>query len=171
MKVILSVAVSVNGMIADENGLEDFLSHKNWVAFTNLANKIGNNIWGRKTYEAVKSWNEDYLNDLKDVVKVVISSDKSINHEQGFEYASSPEEAISLLKDKGFEQVLVTGGSATYSYFLSHNLVDEIIFDLNPVILGKGKPAFSFDGNDVKLELLETNSLDGIMEIHYKVIK
>jgi dihydrofolate reductase len=53
MKVILTMAVSANGIIATKDGSEDFLSHDNWIQFVKLANKIGCFIWGRKTYEAV----------------------------------------------------------------------------------------------------------------------
>lgn len=172
MKIILSAAISANGMITDENGSEDFLSHKNWLTFAKLANKIGNNIYGRKTYEAVKSWNGDYLDEIKDVTKVIISTDQSPKHESSFKFVSSPENAISLLTDLGFKEALVTGGSSVYSYYLSHNLVDEIILDINPVILPKGKALFDFEGKQIKLELLETTPIgDGIVEFHYKVIK
>ena len=51
MKVILSMAMSVNGIIADEDGSEDFLSHDNWIAFTKLANKIGSYIFVKKMRE------------------------------------------------------------------------------------------------------------------------
>ena len=172
MKIILSAAISVNGYIADENGSEDFLSHENWIAFTKLAKKTGNFIYGRKTYEAVKSWEKDYLTDLKDVVKLVISANKKLKPEWDFQRVDSPEEAIALLRNKGYEEILVTGGSSIYSYFLSHNLIDEIIFYVNPVILGKGKLVFNFEGKELKLELLESTELnEGILELHYKVFK
>ena len=38
MKVILYMAMSLNGYIARENGDEDFLSHENWNTFCELAN-------------------------------------------------------------------------------------------------------------------------------------
>jgi len=57
MKVILFMAMSVNGCIARKNGDEDFLSHKNWEAFCNLAKECGCFIVGRKTFEAVQKWN------------------------------------------------------------------------------------------------------------------
>lgn len=172
MKIILFAAISANGFIADENGLEDFLSHKNWVAFTKLAQKTGNFIYGRNTYEAVKSWEGDYLGDFKNVVKLVVSKDKTLNPERGFQRVDSPEEALDVLKKKNFEQVLVTGGSSIYSYYLSHNLIDELILDVNPVILGKGKPVFSFEGKEVNLELLNSSPIgDGILELCYRVKK
>ena len=50
------MATSINGMIARENGDEDFLSHDNWISFKKLAEEIGFFIIGRKTYEVVQKW-------------------------------------------------------------------------------------------------------------------
>lgn len=60
MKTTLYMATSANGIIARENGDEDFLSHENWKKFCELANEFGNFIVGRKTYDAVKKWDEGY---------------------------------------------------------------------------------------------------------------
>jgi len=35
------MAISVNGIIARENGEEDFLSHANWIEFAKFSNKVG----------------------------------------------------------------------------------------------------------------------------------
>lgn len=172
MKVVMSMAVSVNGIIADENGSEDFLSHENWIQFSKLANKIGNNVWGRKTYEAVTNWPREYLDDLRKVTKIVISQDKTLHLDPGFTRVDSPQDAVSYLSSQGFKEMLVTGGSSIYSAFLQVNLVDEIIFDLEPVIIGKGVPAFAFDSRIIKMQLLEVSELaGGLIEIHYRVIK
>ena len=54
MKTTLFMAMSLNGIIAKEDGNEDFLSHKNWETFSELVNTFGNFVVGRKTHEAVK---------------------------------------------------------------------------------------------------------------------
>ncbi|TSC88012.1 MAG: dihydrofolate reductase-like protein [Microgenomates group bacterium Gr01-1014_7] len=172
MKVVLSVATSLNGIIATEDGSEDFLSHENWLAFVKLAQKIGNNIWGRKTYQTVKNWPKEYFNSLNSVVKVIISTDESLELLPGFTRVSSPQEAIGYLSSQGFKEALVTGGSTIYSSFLRENLVDEIIVDVNPTILGKGIAAFDFEGSIVRMKPIKVKKLkDGIMEIYYKVLK
>src|SRR5712691_11330812 len=100
------MAMSVNGIIADENGSEDFLSDAHWNAFTKLANKIGSNIWGRKTYEAVKTWQGGYLKDLENVKKIIISSDTSLKLDPGFTLAKSPQDAIAQLKAERKQETL-----------------------------------------------------------------
>jgi len=49
------MAMSVNGMIADESCNEDFLSDVNWKTLIDLSEKYGGFIIGRKTYDAVKN--------------------------------------------------------------------------------------------------------------------
>ena len=170
MKVILTMAMSLDGMIADENGAEDFLPHDNWIAFVKLAKKIGNFVYGRKTYEAVLGWPPNYTEDLNDVVKIVISEDKSLDVQKGFIRVDNPKQAISYLEKNEFGEVLVAGGNTVYSSFLKEGLADEIIVDVNPVLLGCGIPVFGKDIPNLKMELLDTNSIDeGIIELHYKL--
>jgi len=109
MKVILSMAVSTNGIIATKEGSEDFLSNKNWQQFVKLAKKVGCFIYGRKTYENVITWDKNYLDPLKDVKKLVISK-SDFHPQEGFTIAHSPEEALKLLEKEGLQEVIVTGG-------------------------------------------------------------
>lgn len=172
MKVTLSMAMSVNGIIADENGSEDFLSHDNWIAFVKLAKKIGSNIWGRRTYEAVRKWKGGYLKDLEKVKKIILSSDSSLTLDEGFALATSPKDAIKILEQDGKKEALVTGGSTINTAFIKAGFVDEVILTLEPVLLGKGIALFSPADFDVRLKLLEVNHLNpDHLELHYKVVK
>lgn len=172
MKTILYMAMTVNGIIARENGDEDFLSAENWKTFTQLANKAGNFIIGRKTYEAVKNWDENYgFDDLTGVKKVVISEDTSFKLDEGYILANSPQDAIEKLKQEGFEDILVTGGSTINTSFIKSNLLDEIILNIEPAILGKGISLFSSEDFESKLNLIDVKKLeDNIVQLHYKIM-
>ncbi|MFC1790372.1 dihydrofolate reductase family protein [Patescibacteria group bacterium] len=171
MKVILTMAISANGIIATKDGSEDFLPHDNWIQFVKLAKRVGCFIWGRKTYEAVLKWEGDYLDDLKNVTKVIISrSDLKLN--EGFVLAHSPEDALKKLREKGFAKAIVTGGAKTNSEFAKRSLVDEVIFDVNPVVLGQGVPVFYPEVFELKLQLIESTKVsDDIIKLRYKVKK
>src|SRR5689334_260684 len=116
MKIILTMAISANGIIATKQGNEDFLSHTNWLQFVKLANQIGCFIWGRKTYEEVIRWPKSYFADLAKVKKVIISRAR-ISLADGFTHASSPEAALELLKSEGFDEAIITGGATINSEF------------------------------------------------------
>jgi len=165
------MAISLNGYIAKENGSEDFLSHENWEKFCDLAKEYGNFVVGRKTYEAVKNWNEGFgFDDLKGIEKVIISENQNYKLDNGYTLALSPEDA--LLKLKNFDSILVTGGSTINTAFVKSNLLDEIILNLEPTIIGKGIPLFAKYDFDKKLELVSSEqSESGILTVKYKVKK
>jgi dihydrofolate reductase len=163
------MAISTNGIIASKTGSEDLLSHANWVQFVKLAKRVGCFIWGRKTYEAVIKWEGDYLKELERVKKVIIS--RSNNElKEGFILANSPEEALKMLESRGFNEAIITGGSTVNSEFAKRGLIDEVIFDVNPSILGEGIPVFNPSNFKLKLKLFSAGKIaDDIVELHYKV--
>lgn len=164
------MAVSANGLIARENGDEDFLSHENWNKFCDLANKHKNFIVGRKTYEAVKNWKDGYGFDDIDVEKVVVSRDSSYSLDGSYALASSPQDALAKLVEKGFRETLLTGGSALNTAFAKEGLINEIILNVEPVIIGKGIPLFSLEEFELSTTLVSTSKSDaGIVTLHYKV--
>ena len=171
MKVILTMAMSANGMIASKNGSEDFLSHTNWLQFVKLASEVGCFIWGRKTYEAVIKWEDDYLNALKGVKKIILSQSE-MELQEGFVLKHSPEEALHYLENKGFQEAIITGGASINSEFAKRSLIDEIILDVNPSVLGEGIPVFNPTDFELSLELVSAEKInDGIVELRYKVRK
>jgi dihydrofolate reductase len=165
------MAISANGIIASKSGSEDFLSHTNWLQFLALLNKVGCFVWGRKTYDAVQSWGGNYLQDLKPFKKVIISQ-SDLDLKEDFMLAHSPEEALSLLADNGFKEALITGGSTINSEFAKKGLIDEVIFDVNPAILGEGISVFKPSEFELPLQLVDVKKVeDDIVELRYKVKK
>lgn len=170
MKVILYMAISLNGIIARKNNEEDFLSHDNWFTLVKLGHKIGCMIWGRKTHDIVRTWEAEYWNEIKDVKKVIVSSKPDVKLEEGCIAATSPQDAIDKLKKQGFKSAILTGGSTLNSSFAKEGLIDEVIVNVEPVIIGKGVTLFNPDDFDLNLELVEIKKLGhGIVQLRYKV--
>lgn len=166
------MAISVNGIIARKNNDEDFLSQENWNTFLEFARQHRNVIWGRKTYEVVRNWGDDYLKDIKNFKKIIVSKNANFNLEENFELVSSPEDALKKLKNESFKTALVAGGSTLNTSFANNGLLDEIILNVNSVILGQGIPLFSSEDFTLKLELLGTKNITkDIIQLHYKVVK
>lgn len=173
MKTTLYMAISANGIIATESGNEDFLSHQNWEMFCDLAREFGNFIVGRKTYEAVKRWDDGYdFDDLVGVEKIIISKNKNLELDEGYILASSPNDALSKLSDKGFEKSLITGGANINSEFAKANLLDEVMLNVEPVLVGKGIPLFAPQDFEIKTKLVSVKqSESGIVTLKYVVLK
>ena len=159
MKITLFMTMSLNGITSDDTGTEDFLADKNWDLFTEKANETGCVIWGRKTYEAVKTWPEEYLKKLKAEIIVVSRKGKS------------PFEALKEAANKGYKEAILAGGPETNTYFLKEKLVDEIIVNIEPVLASGKKYLFEATGIMQELQLLNERKIGGIIQLHYKVLK
>ena len=170
MKVILYMAMSVNGLIARENGDEDFLSETNYQTFIELSHQSGCMIWGRKTHEAVRNYERDAFKPIGDMKKIVVSRNRNFQVEKGFEIAESPRQALDKLEQKGFKEVILTGGSGLNSSFAKEGLIDEVILNIQSVIIGKGISLFSPENFDLNLKLKEIKKISNeIIQLHYVV--
>ncbi len=161
------MAQTVNGYIAKEND-ETPWSKPIWGSYYKIANQFKAIILGRRTYEIMKQVNE--FSKINNPFVVVLSNEAKQYSEVPF--VSSPQEAVKLLKSKNFKEVLVGGGSKLNASFMKAGLIDEIILDIEPLILGKGIKLFADEDFEVKLKLIKTNKLsDNIIQLHYKIKK
>jgi dihydrofolate reductase len=177
MKVVLAMAMSLNGMIALEDGTEPFLSVAGGELNTKLIREAGGLIWGRHTYENVimryNGVDEMDLGPLlKDIPKVVVSRDPSYKVNGDYMLAASPQAAINLLGSKGLREAAVVGGSKLNAAFLAAGLVDELAVIVEPVLVGKGLPLFASSDIEIRAKLLSVEQVnDGELLLKYKVIK
>lgn len=170
MKVVLWMGMSVNGIIAGEDNNEDFISHDTWLAWLEELRKHGCLIFGRKTYEVVKTWPKSYSNDIKGIRAVVVSTNPNFKVNPGFELADSPQSALKTLENQGFKKVVLTGGGSLDSAFAKLGLINEVIFNIEPVMIGKGIPVFRKEDFELKLELIEMKPSKGkTIQLHYRV--
>ncbi len=103
---------------------------------------------------------------------MVVSSHGDYTVDKRFSLASSPQDALEKLQKAGFTSVVLTGGSMLNSSFAKLQLIDEVIVNIEPIIVGKGIPLFDPALFDLKLELLEMKESKGYtIKLHYKVSK
>lgn len=172
MKVNLFMAMSLNGMIAGKNGNEDFLSHANWESFCKLAKEHGCFIVGRNAYEIVQKWPEYNYGTVDAKLKIVVSEENDLVLKLPFLLVSSPGEALQKASDMNFESVLLTGGSMINSAFIKQDLIDEIILNIEPAIVGSGISLFAENNFEKRLNLLSIDKIeDDILQVKYKVNK
>lgn len=168
MKVIMYMAISVNGMIAKSDDNTSWISANEWNSYSAAIRKAGNLIVGRRTYNILTKQPE--FSELKDVKLVAVS-------EKGFQpsdpsqlVARSPREALDLLRD--FEEIMVAGGGILNATFLSQDLVDELYIDIEPIVLGQGVQLFNGRDFESRLELIGQKSIThNEVQLHYKVLK
>ena len=165
MNVVLYMATTVNGYIAKKDG-ETSWSDEEWKSFSAMVERSGNLVIGRKTFE-VMTTNDEFRKLGNPYVLVVSHIAK-----QQANFVLSPEDAIALLKEKGFSTVLVGGGSELNSSFMRKGLIDEIYVDIEPFLFGTGIKLFAEDTFERQLRLLDSKKLsEHTLQLHYEIIK
>ncbi|MCZ8519625.1 MULTISPECIES: dihydrofolate reductase family protein [Paenibacillus] len=166
MKTILWATLTANGNYA-QSSPEHPPKPEALTDFVLQAKAAGNFIVGRRTFEGMQASGGGELGNL-DIV-VVSRGAKEI---PGVTVACSPQEALAYLQHKGHLTALISGGADLHNVFLGHRLVDEIIFNIAPVLEGKGLNLLLDKGHYQykDMELLDFKSLGGgVIQLHYAV--
>ena len=172
-KVTIEMACSINGLIATEEGNEDFLSNRGWQIMIELLKDYDVLIWGRKTWDHVKSWGKEYVEDLKNInIIILIQSIDNTNELPNVKYASSIEKCLAICENSQYEKIFISGGATINNAFMEKGIVDSIILNYNPFVLNKGIPLFSgnYFENQLKLEKMVREKED-IVQVHYCVVR
>jgi dihydrofolate reductase len=165
MTIILYIAESIDGFIADKNGEVKFLDKFNGVncEYEEFYNNIDIIFMGNTTYQQVLTFGEfPYKNN-----DCYIFS-KSINEDLEkikFLNKVNKEEILKISKNKN---AWLVGGAKIIKEFLELDLIDEIIITLMPLTLGEGVPLFLENKSKKNYKAKQVKEFDrGIVQIHY----
>lgn len=172
MRVTLDMAISPNGLIAREDGAEDWLPSEGWDDFIAEAKTFNNIVMGRETYEQVTARYKDYNFDAVEVdFKVIVTRNAEFQAPQGYTVVYSPEEAVSFLEKNDVPELFLIGGGQINAAFLKRKLVNRIQLSINPYIIGKGRSFVASEDFDAPLELVEHIALSGgRIRVKYNVV-
>ena len=171
-KVIYGGACSLDGFLTDRDGAVD------WLHFSKDVQEIMARSWatvdtilfGRKTFEfAAKQGGGPALTG---VTSYVFSRTLRTSPARDVELVSSEAGAfVRALKAKPGKDIIVMSGGNLAASLLAAGVIDEVGFNIHPLLLGAGTPALLDSGNRLKLELMECRQLDGgCVFVNYKVI-
>lgn len=168
MQLILYMATTVNGYIADEDG-ETPWSQAVWESYYRLAKEFKAIIVGRKTYEVMQEVDE--FKKIGSPFTLVVTN-KSLRANPNITIVKSPQAALSILKEKNYTRVLIGGGGQLNASFMKEKLIDQLILDIEPLIFGQGIKLFEGEDFKAQLELQETKNLSkNTIQLRYKVLK
>ena len=168
MKVILYMAISLNGMIAKSDDDTSWISKEEWDSYSLAVRTAGDLIVGHRTYNILTKQPE--FSEFKDVKLVVVAQEDFQTMTQNHLVAHSPKEALKLLSN--FEQVVVAGGGTLNASFVEENLVDDIFIDIEPIILGQGVSLFRDKNFERNLKLVGQKKIsDNEIQLRYEVLK
>lgn len=170
-KVILYIAMSLDGYIATKDNSLDFLSivekEGEDYGYNNFVKSVDTVIIGRKTYEKVIAMGYEYPHTNKDVYIVTRIARPSIGTFKF--YNGELRQLIGSLKSQSGKNIYCDGGAEIANELIKEDLIDEYIISVIPILLGDGIKLFKDGRPEQKLELILTKQFDkGLTQLHYK---
>jgi dihydrofolate reductase len=169
-KLILYIAMSLDGYIAKPDGDISFLSQVEKegedYGYSEFIQTIDTVILGRKTYDKVLSMGIDMPYGNRKIY-VLTRNPHSGTNQVNF-YSGRLTELIALLKRQEGKNIYCDGGAETVNRLLQEDLIDELIVSIIPVLLGDGIRLFGGALQEQKLKLVKAKSFEkGLVQLQY----
>lgn len=170
-KVILYLAESLDGFIAEQDGSTTWLSKLNSSAadsaYQDFYNRIDTVLMGRKTYQRAVQLAGSYP--YRDKDSYVFSTTLHDTDDPTTVVAGNVQEFVRQLKAKKGKDIWLVGGADIFTDLLQADLIDEVIITIAPVLLGDGISLVASNLTDVPLHLLDTTQCDQFVQLTYQV--
>lgn len=169
-KIKYIAASSLDNFIAREDGSVDWLimEGEHMKEFAEYSRAFDTVLMGRKTYEIGVSQGmtaypgmQNYvfsrtLKESPDTRVTIISKNAS--------------KFIRELKNTNGRDIMLMGGGELAASLLIENLIDEIVLNVHPVLLGSGIPLFTEINSQIDLELIDNRIYEnGLVMLFYRV--
>lgn len=171
-KIILNLAVSLDGYICDNEGHFDWIMGQGSSVdnetepydFLSFEKDIDTLVMGSVCYEDV------VLTDLAtfDDKKILVASHRQLEARANVEFISGDicNKVLKLKKESG-KNIWLFGGAGLTDYFIREDIVDEYVVAIMPVILGNGRRLFKEGYEQIDLHLNKYSVNDGITVLNY----
>jgi dihydrofolate reductase len=166
-RVVYSVAMSLDGYIADPQGGYDWIVMDPEIDFDAMFKRYDTVLMGRKAYDAAKQSGYGmpkpsvyvFSKTLRqaDVPEVIVSND--------------PQQTVTALKKQKGKDIWLWGGGELFRSALELGLVDQVEVAIIPVLLGDGLPLLPRSGTRAKLKLTgqKLYKKTGTLMLNYEV--
>jgi len=172
-KVVLYIAVSLDGYIATEEHGMDWLfavEGEGDNGFAKFYDTIDTVLIGRTTYD----W----------ILRQENTVDKIYGDKECYVFSRTPRPAIGHinfvsddaaafvrgLKCREGKKIWVVGGGELLQCFIKERLVDELFITIAPILLGRGIPLFKDNDFHTPLLLKNITRYNQLTELHYEVV-
>ncbi|HEY3373102.1 MAG TPA: dihydrofolate reductase family protein [Prolixibacteraceae bacterium] len=169
-KLVLYIAMSLDGFIAKPDGDISFLSlvekEGEDYGYARFIESVDTIILGRKTYDKILSMGTEWPYGSREVY-VLTRSPKPDSDNLHF-YSGDLYELIEKLKSLEGKHIYCDGGAETIHQLLLEDLIDEMTISIIPVLLGEGIPLFKGGILEKRLRLVSADSFEkGLVQLHY----
>lgn len=168
-KIILNLAISIDGYIAAEDGSYDWivgdgnekLDTENKWDYTEFLENIDVVVMGKKCYD--QNFHKDFNGKI-----VYVATSQFIENHDNIHFVNGDIANIVLEESKKEgKDIFIFGGGGLVDNFIKADIIDEYIIGIIPTILGKGIPLFHKNNPKIDLHLEEYSSDKGIIILRY----
>jgi dihydrofolate reductase len=181
--------------------LDGFASGPNdeldWIAYDDELERYAHSlhaqtdavIWGRRTYEGMASYwltvpgnpestpaELEHAQYLQDSTKIVVS--RTLDHidwdgaQNTVLIKDNIADEINRIKQQPGKDIWFLGSPILARTFMQLDLIDEYRININPTVLGQGKPLFAGEMRAIPLKLLESRPLaSGVVALRYEPVR
>lgn len=171
-KVVLFIAMSLDGYIADSRGGVDWLKgqgcdSENLDVYSEFVKEIDTVLMGWNTYHQVVTElsPEEWI--YRDLCTYVITHNERISTEQILFTDENPVDLLKRLKAEKGRNIWICGGANLVRQLMSRDMIDEYYISVIPTLLGSGLRLFGTAEKEIKLKLLKTQTYNGITDLVY----
>ena len=172
-KIVLFIAMSLDGYIADTDGKVDWLVGQDsdvegGDSYADFVNSVDTVIMGWTTYHQIITdlspgeWVYDNLQSY-----VITHRDCSPKNNITF-VSESPCTLVDSLKQKSGKDIWICGGADIVHQLMQNNLIDKYHISVIPTILGNGIRLFDVIDRKTDLRLITSKNSNGIVELVYQ---
>lgn len=190
-KVIALIHLSLDGFAAGPNDELDWIAYDSELegyahSMHDLTDAV---IWGRRTYEGMAGYwltvpgnpdstlaERNHAQWLDDSTKIVVSRtlDKIEwnNTQNTVLIRNNIAEQINQIKQQPGKDIWFLGSVNLMQTFMQLDLIDEYRININPTVLGNGKPLFAGVNRQIPLKLLEAKTFQsGVVALRYEPVR
>lgn len=190
-KVIWMIHLSLDGLTAGPNDELDWISYdRELEEYAHSMHDITDAvIWGRRTYEGMAGYwltvpgnpestpsELEHARYLDGATKIVVS--RTLDHVTWGDTKNTVlindniADEINKIKQQPGKDIWFLGSPVLAQTFMQLDLIDEYRIDINPTVLGQGKPLFAGVTRTFPLKLLESRTLkSGVVALRYEPVR
>ena len=168
-KVVLRLAVSLDGFVEGPDGEYDWCIPNPEFDFNKFFNRFDTIFVGRKTYQMSADMEGGPRGFPKFKEYIFSTTLDKVKEGATLIKGNTKTEVEKIKKEKG-KDIWLFGGAVLTTSLMNLRLIDELSLAVYPILLGGGKPLFSNIKDRINLTLLNTkNYSTGVVSLTYSL--
>src|SRR5687768_3583053 len=159
-KLILGVAVSLDGFIEGPRGEYDWCFTDQDYGMTEFFKRIDSTFIGRKSYELMLQMGDNAIPGMPVLTEYVFSTTLQDVKPGAILINGDIAANVKRIKNSPGKDIWLFGGASLTASLLQLGLVDELSLAVHPIILGSGKPLFGNLPARIPLQLVQSKTYD-----------